>query len=101
MTAKAQIEAAFREEHGRVLVALISQLKQQPGQDILIMGSAALVQALTPAGLIDEYNILVHPAVMGSARRFFREGAGLTKLRLLESTMLPLGVIYLRYAAAR
>ena len=82
-------------------VDAIGKLKQQPGQDILIMGSATLVQSLMPAGLIDEYNILVHPAVMGSGRRFFKDGTGLSRLKLLESRMLPLGVIYLRYATAR
>ena len=76
----------------------VAKLKQQPGKDILIEGSATLVGSLAQAGLIDEYNLLVHPAVMGSGKHFFKEGAGLTKLQLVESQPISLGVVLLRYA---
>src|ERR671925_264817 len=54
----------------------ITKLKEQPGKDILIEGSAMLVEALAQAGLIDEYKLLVHPAIAGSGKRFFKEGMG-------------------------
>ena len=76
-------------------------MKQQPGKDILIEGSATLVQALAQAGLIDEYKLLVHPSVMGRGKRFFREGTGLTKLKLVESKLLSLGVVALSYEPAK
>lgn len=78
----------------------IATLKQQPGKDILIEGSATLVQLLAQAGLIDEYKLLVHPSVMGSGRRFFKEGSGLAKLKLVESKPLSLGVMALSYVPA-
>jgi dihydrofolate reductase len=83
------------------LVEEITNLKQQPGQDILIEGSAMLVKSLAQAGLIDEYKLLVHPTIMGSGKRFFKEGMGMTKLQLVESKQLSSGVVLLNYAPAR
>src|SRR5262245_22645736 len=53
------------------VVAAITQLKQQPGKDILIDGSATLVRSLMATELIDEYRLLVQPMLMGSGRRLF------------------------------
>jgi dihydrofolate reductase len=78
----------------------IAELKQQPGQDIMIEGSATLVEALAQAGLIDEYKLLVHPTIMGSGKRFFKEGMDLTKLKLVESRSLSMGVVALSYEPA-
>ena len=83
------------------IVEEISRLKQQPGKDILIEGSATLVQALAQAGLIDEYKLLVHPSFIGSGKRFFREGTDLTRLKLVESKLLSQGVVALCYEPAK
>ncbi len=80
------------------VVEEVAKLKQQPGKDILIEGSATLVGSLAQAGLIDEYKIMLHPTVMGSGRHFFKEGTGLTKLQLVDSKPISLGVVLLRYA---
>jgi dihydrofolate reductase len=79
----------------------IARLKGQPGKDILIEGSAALVQSLAQAGLIDEYKFLFHPAIAGSGKRFFRDGMGLTRLKLVESKPIRLGVVLLSYEPAK
>jgi dihydrofolate reductase len=79
----------------------ITKLKQQPGLDILIEGSATLVKSLAQAGLIDEYKFLVHPHIMGSGKRFFKDGMGMTGLKLLESKTLSSGVVLLCYAPAK
>ena len=79
----------------------IAKLKQQPGGDILIEGSATLVESLAQASLIDEYRFLVHPAIMGSGKRFFKEGTDMTRLKLVESKTLPLGVVLLCYEPTR
>ena len=83
------------------VVEEIAKLKRQPGQDILIMGSAILVESLAQAGLIDEYKLLVHPAIMGSGKRFFKDGMGMTQLKLVESKTLSLGVVLLCYEPAK
>jgi len=83
------------------IVEEIAQLKQQPGQEIQIEGSPTLVQSLMPTGLIDEYKFLVHPIIMGSGKRFFKDGIGMTKLKLVESKTLSLGVVVLTYQPDR
>lgn len=80
------------------VVEAVANLKKQSGQDILIEGSATLVESLAQADLIDEYKLLVHPSIMGSGKRFFQEGMGLTKLKLLESKPIHAGVVLLSYA---
>lgn len=75
----------------------VARLKQQPGKSILIYGSGTLVASLLDAGLIDEICLLVHPAIAGSGKRFFEDGKGLSRLQLLESKPLDLGVLLLRY----
>jgi dihydrofolate reductase len=86
---------------GGNVVDEIAKLKQQPGKDILIERSATLVAALAQAGLIDEYNLLVHPVIVGSGKRFFRERMGMTGLKLVESKPISLGIVLLTYEAAR
>jgi dihydrofolate reductase len=79
------------------VVEEITKLKQQPGKDMIIDGSATLVQSLMGTDLIDEYRFLVVPYIMGSGRRFFPDGTPPTKLRLVESKMLSGGTLALIY----
>ena len=79
------------------LAEAITKLKQQPGKDIIIDGSATLVQSLQGTGLIDEYRFLVEPFIMGRGRRFFAQGTAMTKLRLVESKKLNSGTLALIY----
>ncbi len=75
----------------------IRELQQQPGQDILIFGSAALVRSLLPLGLVDEVHLLVQPIVVGAGKRLFEEGVPTTRLQLIDSRPLAAGVVNLRY----
>src|SRR4030095_15117102 len=52
----------------------IARLKQEPGKDIEMYGSASLMQALMKHNLIDEYRICVHPFVIGEGKHLFTEG---------------------------
>jgi len=83
------------------VVEEIRTLKQEPGGDILIPGSATLVQSLMETDLIDEYRFLVLPVIMGPGKRFFKDGMAITKLALVETKMLPLGVLALVYEARK
>jgi dihydrofolate reductase len=82
------------------VVEEIAKLKQQPGKDIIIDGSATLVQSLQGTGLIDEYRFLVEPFIMGRGRRFFEEGTAMSKLHLVESRTLNSGTLALIYQPA-
>lgn len=74
----------------------ITELKQKPGNNILIAGSGTLVKSLMDAGLVDELRLLVHPYIMGEGKRFFDEGMQ-HGLGLLKTQNLPNGVLLLEY----
>lgn len=78
----------------------ISRLKQQPGQNILIYGSGALVHTLAQHDLIDEYRLLVYPVVLGSGKRLFKDGSD-TALKLAETQAFSTGVVALHYGPKR
>ncbi len=75
----------------------ISRLKQQPGKNIGITGSATLVRSLLREDLLDELGLMVHPIVVGSGRRLFEEGGDPKGLTLLDSKTFSTGVVYLTY----
>src|SRR5258708_33515102 len=50
----------------------IEHMKHEPGRDMVIYGSASLVRTLTNLGLIDEYQLLVHPLILGSGKPLFQ-----------------------------
>lgn len=78
----------------------LTRLKQQPGKDISVVGSATLVRSLLTAGLLDELRLLVHPIVVGHGRRLFPEGGDQQPLKLVESKTFSTGVLYLTYQPA-
>jgi dihydrofolate reductase len=78
----------------------VTRLKQQPGQNLLIYGSADLTRTLMRHDLIDEYRIWVHPVVQGSGKRLFGEGIEKT-LRLADAKPLDSGVVILSYQPDR
>ena len=79
----------------------IAQLKQQPGKNMVIYGSANLVRELTQLGLIDEYQLLVHPIIVGSGKPLFAGMAQPVNLKLLRSEAFKNGVVVLYYEPER
>ncbi len=75
----------------------IERLKHEPGRDMLIYGSASLVQTLTNLGLIDEYQLLVHPIILGGGKPLFQNIKDRVKLKLVNSRTHPSGVTVLFY----
>jgi len=75
----------------------VSRLKQQPGKDILIFGSADLVNTLMQHDLIDEYRLMVFPIVVGSGKRLFEDGSDQKALKLVETKTFGSGVVVLTY----
>jgi len=75
----------------------VKQLKEEPGGDMLIYGSASLVQTLTNLGLIDEYQVLVHPVILGGGKPLFQGIKDKRKLKLVQSKTHPSGVVVLYY----
>lgn len=75
----------------------VRRLKQEPGKDLFVFGSAALSETLSRAGLFDEYRICVAPILLGSGVPLFKPGGVRQKLRLLEARALSTGGVILRY----
>jgi dihydrofolate reductase len=70
----------------------VSKLKHPPGQDILVAGSATLVNMLVEHDLIDEYHLLIYPVVLGNGKRLFKDGSK-TILKLVETKSFSSGVV--------
>jgi dihydrofolate reductase len=82
------------------VVEQIASLKQQTGRDILVYGSATLVQTLMQHDLVDRYRLLVYPVVLGNGKRLFKDGTAAT-LALVEAQSFSKGVMALIYEPAR
>jgi dihydrofolate reductase len=78
----------------------VAKLKQQPGKDIVVLGSGELVQSLMRANLVDTYVLLIHPLVLGSGRRLFRDGGAFARLRLVDTKPTTTGVLVATYQPA-
>src|SRR2546425_3476130 len=63
----------------------VAKLRQQPGGDVLVNGSAQLVQTLMEHDLVDEYRLMVFPVVLGSGKRLFNETSAPVAMQLVES----------------
>ena len=79
------------------VVEEINKLKRQPGKEILVFGSAELVNALTRHGLVDEYRIMVFPVVVGKGKRLFGDGIDTIDLKLVDTKVFRSGVVVLTY----
>ena len=82
---------------GENALEYIAELKRQPGKDITIIGSAALVRSLLEAGLLDELRLMVHPLVLGGGKRLFEDGEEQETLELVSSEAFGTGVVSLAY----
>jgi dihydrofolate reductase len=78
----------------------IKALKQngKENRNIIIYGSAKLVSALMQLGLIDEYQLWVHPIILGNGKPLFRKLKDKSSLKLLNTKIFKSGVIFLHYA---
>lgn len=77
----------------------IATMKKQPGKDMIVFGSGSIVSQLTQHRLIDEYQLVVSPIVLGSGRPLFTGMAKSSRLDLLEARKYSSGNVMLRYAA--
>jgi len=81
-------------------VRAVAGLKEQPGKDIVVLGSGGLIRSLMQHNLVDEFVLLIHPLVLGSGRRLFRDGVPATPLRRVDSVISTTGVIIATYQPA-
>jgi dihydrofolate reductase len=80
--------------------AKVRELKAQPGRDLLLQGSGALLRWLLERDLVDELHLLIHPVVVGDGLRLFPAKGQTHRLELLESKVTPAGVMIQSYRPA-
>jgi dihydrofolate reductase len=79
----------------------VSKLRQRPGGDIVVHGSAQLVQTLLEHDLVDELRLMIYPVVLGTGKRLFGEMSDKKRLRLTDSKTVGDGITTCIYEPAR
>ena len=79
------------------VVSEVTNLKQQNGRDIVILGSGSIVRQLAEAGLIDEFQLLITPVAIGAGRTIFEGIAKKIDLELISSRTFKNGKVLLLY----
>jgi dihydrofolate reductase len=79
----------------------LRKMKQEPGKDMVVLGSFTLVSAFMKAGLIDEYQLLVYPVVLGKGRPEFKDLNERYSLNLIDVKQFKSGAVELVYQPSR
>lgn len=79
----------------------VTELKHQDGKDIIVWGSGDFVQTLIKEQLVDEFVLTIHPLVLGTGKKLFREGLPKIELDVVSSRVLKNGVIAVTYAVKK
>jgi dihydrofolate reductase len=79
----------------------IEAMKSQPGKDMIVLGSGSIVSQLTQHALIDEYQLVVSPILLGNARPLLSGVSKSLRLDLLEAKPYKSGNVMLRYSPAK
>ena len=79
------------------MLSEIRRLKQQSGKDLTVLGSGSIVSQLAQAGLIDEYQILLNPVVLGKGKTMFEGVKTRLSLRLIKTRVFGNGNVLLCY----
>ncbi len=83
------------------LVDEVSRLKREPGNDLLLSGSAQLFNTLMKADLIDLYRLMVHSIVIGKGARLFSDASPERTLELIDTKVFGSGIVVLEYQRAK
>ncbi len=83
------------------MVAEVRRLKQGSGKDLTVLGSGSIVAQLAQEGLIDEYNILLNPVVIGKGKTMFEGVRDRLTLKLTKTRVFGNGNVLLTYVPAR
>jgi dihydrofolate reductase len=83
------------------LVEAVTRLREGPGGDVVVHGSAQLVQGLLANDLVDELRLMVFPVVLGAGKRLFGPTDDKKPLRLTDSKVVGDGVAIMVYEPVR
>jgi dihydrofolate reductase len=82
------------------MAAEVRNMKEEPGEDLAILGSGSIVSQLTQERLIDEYQMAVIPVILGSGKTMFEGLQGSLNLKLTSSRIFRNGNVLLCYEPA-
>ncbi len=82
------------------MVAEVRRMKKEPGEGMAILGSGSIVSQLAPEGLIDEYQVVVNPVVLGKGRTMFDGVKEKLNLKLTKTRAFGNGNVFLCYEPA-
>jgi dihydrofolate reductase len=83
------------------LLTEIQKMKKESSSGMVILGSGSVVSQLAPEGLIDEYQIVITPVILGEGRTMFDDIKERMTLKLVQSRTFANGNVFLRYEPAR
>jgi dihydrofolate reductase len=78
----------------------VAALKQEEGDDLLVIGSTQLVHTLIEHDLVDEFRVMIDPLVVGGGKGIFRRDGALRPLSLVSSEATTTGAVLATYAPA-
>ncbi len=81
--------------------AEVRSTKEGPGKDMILFGSGSIVSQLTENDLIDEYQLIVSPLILGSGKKMIDNVSKRVKLELIEQKTFPTGTQLLKYGRGR
>jgi dihydrofolate reductase len=78
----------------------VTNLKKQPGKDMVVFGSATVASSLLHAGLVDEYRVILQPVLLGRGNSLFKDITERMQLKLVSARPFGSGVVLLSYQRA-
>jgi dihydrofolate reductase len=102
VASRTRTELGWRNSHllGDDVPGAVAKLREEPGGEIRVWGSADLIRTLAAHDLIDEYRLIVYPIVLGTGKKLFPDGFPLTTFTLVEARPLTTGVLIAVYRPA-
>jgi dihydrofolate reductase len=79
------------------MVAEVQKLKQQSGKGLTVLGSGSIISQLAQEGLIDEYNIILNPVILGKGKTMFEGVKDKIGLKLIGTRTFRNGNVHLKY----
>lgn len=86
---------------GAELVTSVTSLRERPGGDLVVIGSARLARSLLEADLVDELNLMIEPLILGGGKRIFPSDGVARRFELISSSTAKTGVQVCRYQRSR
>jgi len=86
---------------GADLPKAVTALRERPGRDVNVMGSARLVRSLLEEDLVDELNLMIEPIVLGGGKGIFPTDGAARRFELVSAITAGTGVQICRYQRAR